>query len=273
MDFLKAVIFLNIILCSTEALSDLPVSLDNALTQAKTRCLPETNNNTSSKKLLFTNWFLDWEQMDLLFNESYRSPQRLSHKTYYNPTEDTFIMPFFNHLDQHNQGIRLTNNFIANIILHIETALENHYADYINFSDLGHSHLLIPQGYYRTILPLSKTNRRQYYEKTLAYRETKFLYHTAEQLQMIDQRDPIKLPDDRYLRHRYLTRNIIGNNNLSTKLTVVQVKDLTKDFNTVRSIEKYISLVNGHYISSHKDGCFPYKKEHDTYYFDINFIQ
>ena len=78
--------------------------------------------------------------------------------------------------------------------------------------------------------------------------------------------------DDDHLKHRYLTRNIIGNNKQVQSLEVVQVDNLKKTYNTVRSLENYKWWGSGYSIRSNKKACFPYRKAGKTYYFDIGKI-
>lgn len=265
MDILKSLICLLLILFSSKAL---PLNPINSVATAKNRCLP-AHDNANQGKNLFHEWFLSWEQMKPLFDSSYHSPNRLPDRTYYDPIEKVFILPFPYSISQNTEKIKLTENFIINVILHIQNALNQHYADYINFSDMGHSHFLIPQDYYKKeIQSISSHNGAEQYEKMLAFEETKFIYHTAEQLKLVEE--DLSLPQDLYLRHRYLTRNIIGKNDQSGELTVVQVENLKKEYNTVRRLDGHRWWSGGFYISSHHQGCFPYKKGANTYYFDIS---
>ena len=211
-------------------------------------------------------------QLHTLSESSYTSPHRMYKRAYYDSAERAFVLPFKKY--EAIQIIKLTNNFIFNVIFHIEAALENNYADYINFSDMGHSHFLVPKAYYeKEISPMATQNMAEQIEKILSFEETKFLYHTAEQLQIVQRADDqIILPDDEYLKHRYLTRNIIGDNKRSKKLEIVQVKDLKKEYNTVRDVEGYQWLGFIYFIHANHKGCFPFKKDGNIQYFDINLI-
>ena len=268
---LKIIAYLSLALFSINTLASKQNTYlkEDLIAIAKNRCLPaQANNNTSSENNFFKTWFLDFDQMTLLSNESYRAPRNMSHKTYYNLADETFIMPYSGYLDQH-KGIRLTNNFIISVIFHIEAALENNYTDYINFSDMGHSHFLIPEAYFESkIMPIQ--NMAEKYEKILSFEETKFFYHTAEQLQMVEMiNDQIIWPNNDYLKHRYLTRNIIGDNKQTKKLEVVSVEHLEKQYNTVSNVEGYRWWGSGYYINANLNGCFPFKKAGNVYYFDI----
>ena len=98
---------------------------------------------------------------------------------------------------------------------------------------MGHSHLLIPKDYYKKHFT-KYTSFHDRYKKAFNSKKTLLLYHTAEQVDLKVTREGLnyKLPEDEYLRHRYLTRNLIGYLDGSNKLELVQVHDLNTQYNT-----------------------------------------
>ena len=240
-----------------------------AIETAKHRCFP---TKTKQESLVFSfgpNWFISLDEIKKLFEIEYETSHKLSTRVYYELEQDIFFLP---QIDPSYPLIPLTENFIINVMMHIEMALEQKYADYIHFADMGHSHVFIPIKYYEQ--EIINTANSEIYNKILNHKESKFIYHTAERLKMIKDRvqgEQITFLDDNYLKHRYLTRNIIGNNKQVQSLEVVQVDNLKETYNTVRSLENYKWWGSGYSIRSNKKACFPYKKAGKTYYFDISF--
>ncbi len=253
--------------------------LNQAIKIAKIRCSKSSSKDLSVNFKDFK-WYSSLLEIKTRFYRLYETPKRLINHMYYDPTygeRGAFKIPPGKTI---SKGITVTENFIKNTILHIEAALKKNYADYINLSDMGHSHFLIPSNYYNSYinhLPMHLA-----YEKIMAYEKTKSLYHTAEQLnvKVIDNDNEdsssskskkIVLIDDPYLKYRYFNRNIIGDNELSGLLQVVKVKDPLKEHNTVRSLKNHRWWGNGIDIHSNKKSCIPYtNKDGKTYYFDIN---
>ncbi len=238
--------------------------LDQALQVAKTRCLRSSNKSFSSLKTNDFKWNINLFEMKKIFNNLYKSPKRLLNYMYYDPKQNNFKIPY------NNEEIIVPENFIKNIILHVEVALQKNYSDYINFSDMGHLHFLIPRNHYKKHIAPIKKNRLAYQE-IMNFKKTKFIYHTAEQLLMRTKDEP-KLLDDPYIQYRYLNRNIVGDNEFSGDLQVLTVENPRKNkfFNTVRNLENYFYWGNGPYLHSSKQSCIPYKKEGKVLYFDMN---
>ena len=242
---------------------------------AKSRCAQFKTNKINYITAQDHKWGLSFTDLFNLSRKLYRSKKQLFDKVYYDPRRQSFILPVRE--DQNLiQNVKLPESFIYNLILHIETALEKNYADEINFSDMGHSHFLIPKSGYKK--NTEGVSRASHYENILKSKETLFVYHTAEQLDMkVKKRNGLfTLPKDKYLRHRYLTRNLIAYNDGSRKLDCVQVNNLETEYNTFRNNGQHPKYSNyewhgaGYFMHANHQGCFPFKKEGAFYYFDIS---
>ena len=251
------------------------LSSDDYISLAKKRCSFSTNPNTSPYVTIkdFA-WNLGLNKLISLSKKLYHSDKTLYDRIYYNSDEKSFKLPV--RLSENKvKNIDISESFILKLISHIETALEKNYAEEINYADMGHSHFLIPKDYFKKI---STKNQEDIYKNIFASPETLFVYHTAEQLdtevKKID--GTYHLPEDDYLKHRYLTRNLIGYNNNSKQLDVIPMRDLTS-YNTfgISNIKfskysEYEWYGAGYYMSANHQGCFPFKKEGDLFYFDIS---
>ena len=255
----------------------------NHIDIAKKRCT--LDNNKETVQIHPMPWWMTFQQIEQIFFQRYNSPKRLPNKAYYDPEKQTFILPLFNK----PVNIEIKEFFILSVISHIEKALEKKYADFINFTDMGHSHILIPENDYKTeLVPYYLTqpflSDEQYvavYTKLLSSENNKFLYHTAERLKITGESLDHQITpasgnqeksflNKEYLLYRYLNRNIIGSNTPEEDLEVVQVQDLHKTYNTVKKVEGYRYWGSGYYMHSNQNGCFPYRKDNETYYFDIS---
>ena len=261
----KLLLILSFTFFSTKGVAQIQKQdLDQYLKTAKTRCVRVPPNNSFLTQKDFK-WGVSLFEMKKIFNHLYSSSKRLLNHMYYDPAQDVFKIPF------ETQDILITENFIKNTILHVETALQKKYADYINFSDMGHNHFLIPKRYNETIKSIPLNQKHLSYEKIMAYSGTKTIYHTAEQLYMNESKKQGKITiTDPYIKYRYLNRNVIGSNDLSGDLQILQVNKPMKQFNTISDVEDYIWWGAGIYLHANKQSCFPYKKEGKTYYFDIS---
>ena len=153
---------------------------------------------------------------------------------------------------------------IESVTTHIEMALAMGYAEHIIFSDMGHSHILIPLDDLIKSSPPRWADTLSFYYN---HPRTKFLYHTAEQLQMMSEDG--SLIDDPYLQRRYFTRNLIADNTNSGNLYILQAPP-TESFNTVRTFPRH-HYGAGFDISANQDGCFPFfDKDNKLKFFDIS---
>jgi hypothetical protein len=163
---------------------------------------------------------------------------------------------------------KLSKNFLKNITDHVEQGLSNKYVDYIMFSDMGHSHFFIPEKFYNEELsPIPVGERDKMYEKLFAHEGLRTLYHTAEQLLMLDENN--QLIADRHTQWRFYTRNLLGFNDGSKRIELLH-QELNMA-NTARDYKAgYRYWGAGYNISANKNGCFAYKDKGETKYFDIS---
>lgn len=201
------------------------------------------------------------ERADRLYQEG----KRLKSRAYVNE-EGEVVVPYIR-LSQ-VQDVRLEPRFILSVRRHIEEALRLGYVDDIIFSDMGHSHFFVPWEFYNDVIaPIGLEEGHLRYEKMLAHEELKMLYHTAEQLEMLDEER--KLIDDRKVQWRFFTRNLVGDNKGQGHLELLHNE--THSHNTGRSYEEsYRYWGAGFYITANKDGCFPYVHNGTVKYFDLN---
>jgi hypothetical protein len=133
---------------------------------------------------------------------------------------------------------------------------------------MGHAHILIPQKVYKEeISPIPIRDKNLLYQKMLAHREVKFLYHTAELIDLKSSyNDPLL---QRHLRWRFYTRNLLGGNQALGKLDILHNHE--HPANSVNRLEGYKYWGAGFDISANKNGCFVYTYNGKKYFYDINF--
>ena len=261
--------FLTLIITSSVllALSAQAQSKDTLLAEAKQRCAPEMEGDPAVYRDDFR-WGYNVEEMTARYEYIYNSGKRLQKRAYYDPATDAFYM------DRHESGgkfpVKLSEDFLISLRQHFEESLKRDYVQFIFFPDLGHAHLFIPENYYEQVIkdiPFSQNHVR--YEKMLNFPATKLLYHTAEQLHMVDLETKKKV-DDEFVQWRYFTRNLVGGLKPPAKLEIHKL--LKQSFNTVRNYPGYKYWGAGFDISASKDGCFPFKtKSGEVHYFDLSF--
>ena len=226
----------------------------------KTRCKP----SEVGSPILYGNdfkWGLSREEMVAKYHKLYNSKKRLQHHAYYDDSNDVFLIKN----DFTDNDIELSTRFIKSIALHFEKALTNRYAEVPIFSDMGHNHFYIPLDLWETKYSKLSDDRDLVYEEFFKEEKLVMLYHTAEQLKMIDKEK--KLLDDTYSQRRYFTRNIYGDNSMTGKMDMTF--SALDEFNTVRSIHGYRLWSAGVYLSANKNGCFAFKLKDKLIYFDI----
>jgi len=165
-------------------------------------------------------------------------------------------------------GVPINDRFIGSVIKHVEEAFKRNYIDALIFPDMGHSHFFILQEYYdKVIKPLAANEKDILYQKIFDHSDLKILYHTAEQLHMVDEDK--KLIDDRMTQWRFYTRNLVGGTKNLGKMELIHAKDHTH--NTAREYGKrYRYWGAGFNISISKNGCFPFERDGKTFYFDLS---
>jgi len=230
----------------------------------KNRCIKP---NSDEKIVTQSDFGWGLSHIDNLTKEAeiYNSGKRLFQRSYYDKFSNSFLLP--HSVIGETSNVKLTQKFIASVRHHIESGLRNKYSEAIVFSDMGHSHLYFPKGHWeKHYLSLIREKKLALlYEKMLADPELRVLYHTAEQIKL--KVDGAVLPDARS-QWRYHNRNILGYNK-DKNLDVLFATD-NKRYNTVVEIDGLHRWSAGFNISASKNGCFPYKVNGETRYFDIS---
>jgi hypothetical protein len=240
------------------------VAAASDFSMAKSRCQkPDTN-----EPLVYSSdfkWKTSRNEMKNKYIEIYESGKRLNKRAYYNG--DDFIIPV-DVYGRKNVTFKLTERFLRNITDHIEQGLANKYVDFIMFPDMGHSHFFIPEKFYLEELHGYAVNERdRMYEKLYSHQGLRILYHTAEQLRMLDENN--QLINDRYTQWRFYTRNLIGFSDGSKRIELLhQELNMANTARDYKSGYKYWGA--GFNISASKDGCFPFLNKGKIEYFDIS---
>lgn len=226
---------------------------------AKGRCAQERAGDEVLYSSDFS-WGMSLEDIKRANDEVYYSGKRLKNRAFFDG--EKFI------LMAGKQQVVVPENFILSIVKHVESALKRNYVDFIIFPDMGHSHFFIPQKFYdEELATLPTGDKANLYNKMFSHPELKILYHTAEQLKMMD--DEKKLLKDKHLQWRYYTRNIVGDNKAQGHLEIV--RDIESNFNTAHDYEEGFRYWGaGFNISANQEGCFPFVHNGKTFYFDLS---
>lgn len=199
----------------------------------------------------------------------YQGGKRLPYRAYFDKDKGSFVIPF--NLSGDSSLVKITDDFITSVQNHIEDGLKNKYSEAITFSDMGHSHLYLPQSHwgkeYKAFVLDNSVSA--IYEKMLADPKLQVLYHTAEQLQLkVDGR----LVDDKWLKWRYHSRNVMGGMGSQHRLKVMLNAREDKHYNTVRKIDGFHRWSSGFNISASEEGCFSFTVNGEKRYFDISLM-
>lgn len=237
--------------------------LNMTLEDARHRCTPP---NEADPILYSTDfeWGLTLDQMKEKFNKVYNSPKRLYRRAYFDPDRKQFFLQVS--YKKKDYQLRIPEGFIKSIVRHIEEALRAGYAQYVFRADMGHAHFYIPEWTYQNQIA-EVTDQAERVQKMIELPDLKMLYHTAEQLSLLDREH--KLLNDPYLQWRFLNRNILGDNQARGELEVH--KNLTENSNTVQGIDGYVYYSPGFKISANGQGCFPFRGPRGVEYFDLSF--
>ncbi|TNE99784.1 MAG: hypothetical protein EP326_07535 [Deltaproteobacteria bacterium] len=210
-------------------------------------------------------WGMKLDEIKNKYQEIYRSGKRLKYRAWFDG--ENIVMPHKG-TGQTINKVKLTDTFIKSVRGHVENAMRLGYVDALIFPDMGHSHLFIPQATYERVQASAGGQTWKFYELVFQQPDLKVLYHTAEQLEMVDEnKKPI---DDRKIQWRFFTRNLVGGNQALGKLELLHNE--THSHNTGHDYDdnhKYYGA--GFNISASADGCFPFKVNGETYYFDLSF--
>ena len=236
------------------------------LEEAKERCL---THFTESPEIYANDyhWGYTLLEMEDRFEEIYSSGKRLNMHSEYLPEKNQFVVYYD---DKKHFPVVINDQFIKSVTNQIEVAIENGFADFVFFPDMGHSHLYFPQDHWdKEYLNFEYDYKTQYllYQKMINDPKMKALYHLTEQLQMLDEND--KVMEDPILSFKYWHRNFVGYNDGSRKFQI-ELAPEDKKYNTVSGMEGHKSWSAGFAVSASKDGCFPYTdKDGKVRYFDI----
>ena len=227
----------------------------------KARCHPATSNEPVVYSGDFR-WDMPLTEMAETFARIYRTEKRLKKRAFFDSTAQTVVLPM---IDGSNKLARVGELFLKSVTRHVERALELGYTNFIFFPDMGHSHIHIPDELWTQTKSIS--DRTDFYEKILNHPDVRFLYHTAEQLKLLDEnRAPLA---DRFIQWRLYTRNVVGDNRALGSLDLLFEADSA--VNTARGEPGHEYYGGGFNIHSSQNGCFPYIFKGQTYYFDLSF--
>jgi hypothetical protein len=210
-------------------------------------------------------WGVELEEIKTKYDEVYEKGLRLNQRAYL--VGDQVVLPIS--LIGGGKGeIKLTERFLESVQGHIEEGLKRKYVDAIIFPDMGHSHLFVDQKFYNQVvreIPIKQNDKR--YELMLNHPETRFLYHTAEQMKAKDENG--KLLEDRHIQWRFYTRNLVGHNKAQGKIELLHNEG--HSHNTARDYDEGFRYWGaGFNISATKNGCFAFVDKGVTKYFDLS---
>jgi len=210
-------------------------------------------------------WGMTLEEIKLKEKDVYQRGLRLKERAY---MEDGKAFLPFTPYGGKEEKIYLSERFLKSVTQHVENGLKRNYIDALIFPDMGHSHMFVDLKFYNDVvskIPTKEGHKR--YEAMLNHPETRFLYHTAEQLTMKNEDGSLK--DERHLQWRFYSRNLVGHNKGHGKIELLHQKDHA--YNTARSYDEGFRYWGaGFNISANKDGCFAYSHEGKTFYFDLS---
>lgn len=230
---------------------------------SKPECAPESPQETFLKLSDFK-WGQSLEELISRFSVHYQSDKRLKKRAFWDSKSNQYFLPY----NSHNGGaVRLSPQLIQSVASHIEEAFHQNVIDAVFFSDMGHSHLLIPQSRFDQFYDRFEVKEfSRMYEALFEDPSIKILYHTAEQLKTRDDNGVI-LPDPR-LQFRFQTRNLVGPNDNSKNLQFLT--NPKSPANTAHELEGYKYWGAGFNLSAHKNGCFEYNMNGVTTRFDLS---
>ncbi|MBK26362.1 MAG: hypothetical protein CME70_20350 [Halobacteriovorax sp.] len=210
-------------------------------------------------------WGMSLNQIKEKSTEIYNSGKRLRNRAFFDGKN--VVMPLS--VSGGDALVKLSPRFLESVQKHIEVGYKRGYIDAVIFPDMGHSHFFIPKKYYEEVLaPMPNSKRGEKYELMINHPELKILYHTAEQLTMLDENKK-PLPD-RMLQWRFYTRNLVGDNKALGRVELLHETD--SSHNTGRDYDdNHRYWGHGFNLSASKEGCFSFTKNGKTFYFDLSF--
>lgn len=235
----------------------------NTIEEISQRCAPAQKD----EKILYSSdfkWGYNPLEMIQKALDVYSSPKRLGRRAYWDAEKEKIFFPYEK---DHGGAVEVSLDLIKTVAHQVERAFENKYIDAVFFPDMGHSHFLVPEKImeqkYQSI-PVE--NFSTLYREMLRDPEIKILYHTAEQLQVLDENKEL-LPDP-HLQWRFRTRNLVGQNNPQSDLEILQNPE--SNANTVHGVSGYFWWGSGFNISANEKGCFEYRNQGQSFYFDLS---
>jgi hypothetical protein len=235
-------IYLLIILCNLLSIALFAQSKNNCEPQSATE-VPLLRSDVRMAK--------NYEEANNQFTNIYNRAQRLRNRIFWSKEKNQFI-------SQHNnQTIAVDELFITHLIQIIESALNQSFADFLYYGDMGHAHIFERV----STQPKSKT------EELLKNKEMKLLFHVAELFEFKKNRSK-EFSTNPWLVDRYNKRNFLATNDTNSLLKILF--EPPPSFNTVRKIDNH-QEVSALYFSANKNGCFYYVYKGVTYNFDISF--
>lgn len=205
------------------------------------------------------------QNLKAFFHEFYNEGRRAKNRVYFNPSLNSYVT----NSELVVKETAIDEKFIGAIQTHVETALKNKWAQFVFFSDMGHGHIYYPSNKILPPLTANVSDRQARLTQVLSDPSTQIVYHTSEELDLTGARDPQNKDHD-FLQHLFLSRNILGTFAQKASAQVIDNPHRTEMVNTVRGLDGYSELQEMViYIRANKNGCFPYKKDNQTFYFDI----
>lgn len=238
----------------------------NSIQELSRRCLPDSPSDQNLYSSDFR-WNYLITEIKTKYFEIYQSGKRLPQKMYWDPAQKTLMVPV---IGGGGSPARVPKNFIESVRLHIERAVEARYVDGIFFPDMGHSHFYVPTDRFKEITSVPNEKRHLIYEGFFNEPELKILYHTAEQISLLGENRKPRM--DRASMWRFITRNILGDNQARGDLQILQTEpgDSGYDANTVSEIPHFARYGAGFNISASQKGCYAFRISGRVEYFDLS---
>jgi hypothetical protein len=243
--------------------ADGPADGDDAWQEALARCAPPTADEPGIYYSDFR-WGYTLPEMSARFAEIYTSGKRLRGRAYLDEDRGELLLDL---PASWGGPAVLPRRFVESVRSHIEQGLAHGYVQDIFFPDMGHAHFHIPAQKWELVyrgMPVSRNAER--YSMLLDDPDLEVLYHTAEQLEMLD--DERQVLADRQVQWRFYTRNLVGDNRGAGRLVLLH--EPSSAANTARDRDGYHYYGAGFYVSASRDGCFRYVHDGQVRYFDLS---
>lgn len=155
---------------------------------------------------------------------------------------------------------------IAGIIKQMEDILDNGFAEWVNYLDMGHAHPSIRKS------KMDQLNEdlgdEIYQEEIFAQNDLILLYHLAEKIDFYQGQQTI--PSHR--RDRFLSRNVLGKPMLEDFVQVVVAKDNPNNTYGFPQDHPYMKLGETIYFHGNKNGCFQLRTRNGPINFDMTLV-